>query len=113
MHQLYHKPDHFDIFICRVNNCEWERDPNNSSFGLYALILVDSNKIAPVWEQHWFKYYGERGYLVMGISIVERDSLGNIGLLVERGFWEARDVEVLKIDSTLGTIKSDTSYLTF
>ncbi len=49
----------------------------------------------------------------MGISIVERDSLGNIGLLVERGFWEARDVEVLKIDSTLGTIKSDTSYLTF
>lgn len=111
--KIYRFVDNTDSSYYILINCEWVRDPNNSSFGLYSLVLLDSNKIDPCWVKNWFKYYGEKGYLVMGLAIVECDTLGGIGLLVKRGFWEARDVEYLKIDSTLRIIKSDTSYLVF
>ncbi|MDO9392072.1 MAG: hypothetical protein Q7U71_09905 [bacterium] len=105
--------DNNDSTCYYLVNCEWVKDPNNSSFGLYAFITLDSNTVNTRSLKSWIKYYDSQDFLVMDVAVVERDSMGNIGLLVKRGFWEARDVEFVKIDNNFTTMKSDTSYLTY
>jgi|GEM_PF-5909528 len=92
---------------------EWITEQPHKSLGLYTIGTKENGTYKPFWIERWIKPDGDIGYIADVVGLVVADTSGRVGALINRAFYEGRDVQLRVLSRDLKRVEEEIDILDY